>query len=125
MPQRLGCVVALPQRTTAGLFKHYPSKSTRSSILTLLDLVLLGLIWLDLTFDVSPKRFVVSEIFPQRTAMTADFGTQAYSLLAILAFLLMVVVTGGIVYLTLVEWRDRRRIEREQKGSKPAAKRRR
>lgn len=38
------------------------------------------------------------------------------SILAILALGLMVAVTGGVVYLTTVEWRDRRRREREQKG---------
>jgi hypothetical protein len=27
---------------------------------------------------------------------------------------MLVIVTGGIVYLTLAEWRDRRRLEREK-----------
>lgn len=37
----------------------------------------------------------------------------ALTVLSIVAMGLMVVVTGGVVYLTAAEWRDRRR----QKGS--------
>uniref|UniRef100_B8HSK7 Uncharacterized protein n=1 Tax=Cyanothece sp. (strain PCC 7425 / ATCC 29141) TaxID=395961 RepID=B8HSK7_CYAP4 len=36
-------------------------------------------------------------------------------ILVLLAFGLLVVVTGGIGYLTLVDWRDRRRLAQEQK----------
>ncbi|MEL6222905.1 MAG: hypothetical protein AAFR31_09725 [Cyanobacteria bacterium J06627_8] len=35
---------------------------------------------------------------------------------ATLALVLMVLVTGGIVYLTAVEWSDRRRQERDKRG---------
>ncbi|MBD2312307.1 hypothetical protein H6G20_11605 [Desertifilum sp. FACHB-1129] len=35
--------------------------------------------------------------------------------LAVVAFGLMVVVSGGILYLTAAEWRDRRRRDREQR----------
>ncbi|MEL7072072.1 MAG: hypothetical protein AAGN15_26000 [Cyanobacteria bacterium J06581_3] len=34
---------------------------------------------------------------------------QLLSVLAVLSFLLLIVVTSGVVYLTLVEWRDKRR----------------
>jgi hypothetical protein len=36
-----------------------------------------------------------------------------FNLLAIAAFGLLLAVTGGIGYLTVVEWRDRRRRDRE------------
>jgi hypothetical protein len=38
------------------------------------------------------------------------------NVLAILAIALLVAVTGGVAYLTAVEWRDRRRIDREKRG---------
>ncbi|MEM9771185.1 MAG: hypothetical protein AAF889_06240 [Cyanobacteria bacterium P01_D01_bin.73] len=37
-------------------------------------------------------------------------------ILAITAAALLVVVTGGVVYLTASEWRDRRRQDRDKKG---------
>ncbi|MDY7022136.1 MAG: hypothetical protein SWJ54_12380 [Cyanobacteriota bacterium] len=37
------------------------------------------------------------------------------NILAVVALGLMVIVSGGIVYLTAVEWRDRRRQDREKK----------
>jgi hypothetical protein len=36
--------------------------------------------------------------------------------LAVLTILLLAAATGGIIYLTNAEWRDRRRRDREQKG---------
>ncbi|MBE9179924.1 hypothetical protein IQ268_15235 [Oculatella sp. LEGE 06141] len=45
-----------------------------------------------------------------------NFESIALSILAVLAFGLLFVVTGGVLYLTNVEWRDRRRQEREKKG---------
>ena len=30
-------------------------------------------------------------------------------MLAVLSFILLIVVTGGVIYLTLIEWRDKRR----------------
>ncbi|NJM95918.1 MAG: hypothetical protein HC800_00710 [Phormidesmis sp. RL_2_1] len=39
--------------------------------------------------------------------------SQVLLVLAILAFLLLVVVTSGVAYLTAVEWRDRRRRGRD------------
>jgi hypothetical protein len=50
------------------------------------------------------------------------------SILTILAFSalgLMVVVTGGVAYLTAAEWRDRRRREREAKEQRAPKTRRR
>lgn len=45
-----------------------------------------------------------------------NFETSAYSILVLVALGLLVFVTGGIGYLTIVEWRDRRRQDRDQKG---------
>ncbi|MEG3861296.1 hypothetical protein [Microcoleus sp. herbarium12] len=35
--------------------------------------------------------------------------------LVLVAFVLLVTVTGGVAYLTAVEWRDRRRLDRVQR----------
>lgn len=45
--------------------------------------------------------------------MTSDLEAQAYSILATLAALLLLVVTGGVVYLTAMEWRDKRKRTQE------------
>lgn len=37
------------------------------------------------------------------------------SILALIAFVLLVAVTGGIGYLTLADWRDRRRRDQEKR----------
>ncbi|MCL6434839.1 MAG: hypothetical protein K6T90_11610 [Leptolyngbyaceae cyanobacterium HOT.MB2.61] len=44
----------------------------------------------------------------------------ALSVLALIAFGLLVAVTGGIVYLTLADWRDRRRRDQANRGDRPA-----
>jgi hypothetical protein len=38
------------------------------------------------------------------------------TVLATLALGLLVVVTGGVAYLTAIEWRDRRRQDQEKRG---------
>jgi hypothetical protein len=38
------------------------------------------------------------------------------TILATLALGLLVIVTGGVAYLTAVEWRDRRRQDQEKRG---------
>ena len=45
--------------------------------------------------------------------MTGELEAQAYSVLAILAALLLLVVTGGVIYLTAVEWNDKRKRSQE------------
>ncbi len=45
--------------------------------------------------------------------MTGELETQIYGVLATLAALLLVVVTGGVVYLTAVEWQDKRKRSQE------------
>ena len=45
-----------------------------------------------------------------------SFETSAYSILVLLALGLLVAVNGGVGYLTVLEWRDRRRQERDRKG---------
>lgn len=37
------------------------------------------------------------------------------NILAVVALSMMVIVSGGIVYLTTIEWRDRRRQDREKR----------
>ncbi|MEO0395953.1 MAG: hypothetical protein AAF243_08205 [Cyanobacteria bacterium P01_A01_bin.137] len=45
--------------------------------------------------------------------MTGELEAQAYSVLATLAALLLLLVTGGVIYLTAVEWRDKRKRTQE------------
>jgi hypothetical protein len=45
------------------------------------------------------------------------------SVLAVLAVALLVAVTGGVAYLTTMEWRDRRRIDNERRNEKRSEKR--
>lgn len=45
-----------------------------------------------------------------------DIQGSPLSILAITALVLMLAITGGVLYLTAVEWRDRRRQEREKRG---------
>ncbi|WP_086764125.1 hypothetical protein [Nostoc sp. 106C] len=47
------------------------------------------------------------------------------SILALLAILLLVAVTGGVGYLTLADWRDRRRQENEKLETRRSAPKRR
>ncbi|MEH1766711.1 MAG: hypothetical protein V7L27_15065 [Nostoc sp.] len=47
------------------------------------------------------------------------------SILAIVAVLLLLVVTGGIGYLTLADWRDRRRRDEEKRTTRSAPPKRR
>lgn len=56
--------------------------------------------------------------------MASGLETQVYRILATLAALLLVVVTGGVIYLTSVEWRDKRQRSREALDNrKPVRKR--
>lgn len=45
------------------------------------------------------------------------------SILILVAFGLMVVVTGGVAYLTLADWRDRRRQEADKRVEKTKGRR--
>ncbi|GEM_PF-1160495 len=45
-------------------------------------------------------------------------GSYVLSLLVLVAFGLLVTITGGVAYLTIADWRDRRRLERERKEGK-------
>ncbi len=47
-----------------------------------------------------------------------DIDVSALGILATLALGLLVAVTGGVAYLTAIEWRDRRRRERDSRGQK-------
>lgn len=49
--------------------------------------------------------------------------TQVFGILILAAFGLMVVVTGGVAYLTLAEWRDRRRKDNDERANKPIKRR--
>jgi hypothetical protein len=44
-----------------------------------------------------------------------SFDVSPLSILALLAFGLLIAVTGGIAYLTAADWRDRRRQEQEKR----------
>lgn len=55
--------------------------------------------------------------------MESALQAQAFSILATLALALLVVVTGGVIYLTAADWRDRRRRKRDQDAIKPRSKR--
>ncbi len=47
------------------------------------------------------------------------------SILTIVAVVLLVVVTGGIGYLTVTDWRDRRRRDDDKRSSRSATPKRR
>ncbi|MDB9526855.1 hypothetical protein PN498_12720 [Oscillatoria sp. CS-180] len=51
--------------------------------------------------------------------MDTAFEAQTFTVLAVLAAALLLLVTGGVIYLTAVDWRDRRRRQREQQANKP------
>ncbi|MBD0306921.1 MAG: hypothetical protein ICV86_09355 [Microcoleus sp. T3-bin5] len=40
------------------------------------------------------------------------------NVLVLVAFVLLVTVTGGVAYLTSVEWRDRRRLDKAKRKKK-------
>jgi hypothetical protein len=44
--------------------------------------------------------------------------TSALSVLVLIAFGLLVAVTSGVAYLTLADWRDRRRRDNEQREAR-------
>ncbi len=44
--------------------------------------------------------------------------TSVLSVLVLVAFGLLVLVTGGVTYLTLVDWRDRRRQDTERREAR-------
>jgi hypothetical protein len=52
-------------------------------------------------------------------AVESILETQAFSLMAGLALALMVIVTGGVIYLTAADWRDRRRRKQDREASQP------
>lgn len=56
--------------------------------------------------------------------MTSELEAQAYSALAIMAALLLVVVTVGVIYLTAMEWRDKRRRTQEALDSRTPRRKR-
>ncbi|MDZ8056092.1 MAG: hypothetical protein RMX68_021840 [Aulosira sp. ZfuVER01] len=47
------------------------------------------------------------------------------SILTLLAVLLLIAVTGGVGYLTLADWRDRRRQENEKRATRSSTPKRR
>lgn len=51
--------------------------------------------------------------------MESTLQVQAFSVLAVLSLALMVIVTGGVIYLTAADWRDRRRRKRDREVNKP------
>ncbi len=56
--------------------------------------------------------------------MTGELEAQAYGVLATLAALLLLLVTGGVIYLTVVEWRDKRKRTQEALDSRTPVRKR-
>lgn len=54
--------------------------------------------------------------------MDTAFEARAFTILAMVAAGLLITVTAGIVYLTAVDWRDRRRRKRDQDAASPRRK---
>lgn len=50
--------------------------------------------------------------------------SQFLNVLALAALVLLVAVTGGVGYLTLADWRDRRRLEQENREVRRSAPKR-
>ncbi|MBD2186294.1 MULTISPECIES: hypothetical protein [Oscillatoriophycideae] len=44
--------------------------------------------------------------------------TTALNVLALVAFVLLVAVSGGVLYLTVMEWRDRRRQDSDKRSTR-------
>ena len=44
--------------------------------------------------------------------------TTALNVLVLIAFGLLIAVTGGVLYLTAADWRDRRRQDKEQRDNR-------
>ena len=86
-----------------------------------MDILTLG--WVSLlvvfTFSISlvvwgRKRFLSTGKY---LLMSAVFEAQAYSILIVAAIALLLVVTGSVIYLTAIEWRDRRRRSQNRKDA--------
>ena len=45
--------------------------------------------------------------------------TTAFNVLVLITFGLLVIISGGVGYLTFAEWRDRRRREQDLRGDRP------
>ena len=45
-------------------------------------------------------------------------ASNLFSILVLVAFGLLVLVTGGVIYLTLADWRDRRRQDNEKQANR-------
>jgi len=45
--------------------------------------------------------------------------TSVFNVLVLIAFGLMVFISGGVGYLTFAEWRDRRRRDQDSRGDRP------
>ena len=59
--------------------------------------------------QISPEQIQPGDVVPAVTQAALPFGLELNNLLAILAAALLVFVSGGVIYLSTVEWRDRRR----------------
>jgi hypothetical protein len=53
------------------------------------------------------------------TPLISEFVPHTSAILASLASGLLLFVSAGVIYLSAVDWRDRRRRQREQKPRKP------
>lgn len=71
-----------------------------------LGFALSGLHFLHLHGGLGPERILERPMNAEAIALSS---------LAVVALALLVTFTGGVAYLTAVEWRDRRRREKEQR----------
>ncbi|MGB5595418.1 MAG: hypothetical protein WBM62_15460 [Crocosphaera sp.] len=55
-------------------------------------------------------------LFGDVTAFSTVETTSILNILFLTAFALLILVSGGILYLTTIEWRDRRRQDRDKKS---------
>jgi hypothetical protein len=55
--------------------------------------------------------------FLEENPCSMEVGT-FFNILVLTAFGLLVIVTGGVIYLTLADWRDRRRQDNEKQANR-------
>jgi hypothetical protein len=72
----------------------------------------------------APKHFLRSTFVADYSHPKVIVEATVANVLVIAAFGLLISVTGGIAYLTVIDWRDRRRQEQEQRVPVPGRVRR-
>lgn len=73
---------------------------------------------LDCHGGLGPSRHVIGERLSLYQQMNWTVDYPILNILALVALGMLVIVSGGIAYLTTIEWRDRRRVDREKREAK-------